>query len=237
MSSGTFVGNILGGAGDIVSDVFEGAGNLVSDAFNYVTENPLQALAIGLGGYGLYNMLGTAAAAGATEAGLLGADAAQLAAQGLSEAQIAETLGYAGADAFAAADAAQLALQGLNASQIESILAQQTLSPFSADIAAPLLSDAAAAAAAGSSALSIKDALAGANLLRSMTGGQSPTGIPAGLYGQAGGGLSGSVDYRSTLGLLNPQVQGTGLLGTQFNPGSPDISSFLAMQKLNNISG
>lgn len=68
----------------------------------------------GLGGAGA----GTSAAAG--DIAFAAADAAQLAAQGLGEAQIAQTLATTGLDAFVAADMAQLAAQGLGASQIAS---------------------------------------------------------------------------------------------------------------------
>ena len=61
---------------------------------------------------------GTSAAAG--DIAFAAADAAQLAAQGLGEAQIAQTLATTGLDAFVAADMAQLAAQGLGASQIAS---------------------------------------------------------------------------------------------------------------------
>jgi len=73
-----------------------------------------------------------AGAAGAATGGLMtnasldaqfiAADAAQLAGQGLSSGQIAQTLTASGVDSFIAADAAQLAAQGLGASQIASTL-------------------------------------------------------------------------------------------------------------------
>lgn len=73
--------------------------------------------------YGGQYLFGGGAGAGSAAAGdiaFAAADAAQLAAQGLGEAQIAQTLATTGLDAFVAADMAQLAAQGLNASQIAS---------------------------------------------------------------------------------------------------------------------
>jgi hypothetical protein len=58
----------------------------------------------------------------ALDAQFIAADAAQLAGQGLSSAQIAQTLAASGVDSFIAADVAQLAAQGLGASQIASTL-------------------------------------------------------------------------------------------------------------------
>lgn len=58
---------------------------------------------------------GTAAAA---DAGFVAADAASLAASGLSEAAIAQNLAAAGVESFAAADAAALAAQGLSEAAI-----------------------------------------------------------------------------------------------------------------------
>lgn len=73
---------------------------------------------LGLGGAGTGAAGASSAAAG--DIAFAAADAAQLAAQGLGEAQIAQTLATTGLDAFVATDMAQLAAQGLNASQIAS---------------------------------------------------------------------------------------------------------------------
>lgn len=134
---------------------------------------------------------------GTSEAGFEAADAAQLAAQGLSESQIADTLIAGGADAFAAADAAQLAAQGLSASQIETILSQQTLSPYSG----------------GGTSVSLQDALKGARLISSLSGGQQQ---PMGYGGQQQpaqqGGLYGAVDYTPILSLLATRPTSTTLV-------------------------
>lgn len=75
---------------------------------------------IGSAGANLLGLGGAATGAAAGDIAFAAADAAQLAAQGLSEAQIAQTLATTGLDAFVAADMAQLAAQGLGASQIAS---------------------------------------------------------------------------------------------------------------------
>jgi hypothetical protein len=70
---------------------------------------------------------GAAGAATATEvaaAEFVAADAASLAAQGLTESQIASTLAASGVEGFVAADAAALASQGLSSQQIASGLSQ-----------------------------------------------------------------------------------------------------------------
>lgn len=103
----SFFGGLAGRLGDIVSN----------PGVQYIgTAALLGNLAAGALG-------GTAAGAGvgvAADISFAAADAAQLAAQGLSEAQIAQTLATTGLDSFVAADMAQLASQGLNASQIAS---------------------------------------------------------------------------------------------------------------------
>lgn len=76
--------------------------------------------AIGSAGANLLGLGGAATGAAAGDIAFAAADAAQLAAQGLSEAQIAQTLATTGLDAFVAADMAQLAAQGLGESQIAS---------------------------------------------------------------------------------------------------------------------
>jgi hypothetical protein len=80
------------------------------------------ANALGLTGAGAG--AGAAGAAGTVGADLAfaAADAAQLAAQGLSQSQIAQVLASTGLDTFIAADMAGLAAQGLSANQITSTL-------------------------------------------------------------------------------------------------------------------
>jgi hypothetical protein len=62
--------------------------------------------------------------ANVSDAQFIGADAAQLAAQGLNNKAIEQNLVKAGVDPFIAADAAQLAVQGFNASTISQNLTQ-----------------------------------------------------------------------------------------------------------------
>lgn len=103
-----------------------------------------------------------AGTAGATSGGLMtnaaldaqfiAADAAQLSAQGLSSAQIAQTLTASGVDSFIAADAAQLAAQGLGASQIASTLGAAAPTSTAATGAGGLFTNTGATAAAGGAA-------------------------------------------------------------------------------------
>jgi hypothetical protein len=128
---GDFFEDVLG----VVESVGQPILNVVESVGGFVTENPLEATALALTGYGVYNALaaggaGAAAGAGAvSEAAFLGADAAQLAAQGLSEAQIAQTLGFAGVDSALATQAAQLAAQGAGADVIAQKVASDILAP------------------------------------------------------------------------------------------------------------
>lgn len=156
---------------------------------------------------------------GTTEAAFLGADAAQLAAQGLSEAQIAQTLGAAGVDSFIAADAAQLAAQGLSSSQISSILGQQTLAPVSGAL---------------SPSLSIKDALQGARLAQGLMGQPQMAGQM-----QSPGSYSpqGAVDYSGLYSLLGAKPQTPSLLGTRFQPENSSIAEYLKAEKIKNLLG
>lgn len=156
-----------------------------------------------------------------TEAGFLSADVAQLASQGLSEAQIAQILGQAGVDPLIAADAAQLAAQGLSASQIEGILAQQTLAP----------------ATGATSSISIQDALRGANLANQLLGTQPQYPQMGGQMGGQASGQATGVDYNSLLNLLASKASGTGLLGTQFSPQVPNLANVIAEQKLSSLLG
>lgn len=117
-------GDALGG----ISDELAG----VDDAVNENIPGGWTTLALLAGGYyyapeisAYMNAAGSTvpASAVAAESSFVAADAAQLAAQGLSQAQIEATLASTGIDSFIAADAAQLAAQGLSGSQISSTLA------------------------------------------------------------------------------------------------------------------
>ncbi len=85
----------------------------------------LQALRIVGGAIGASNLLGNlGGAAAVSDAAFIASDAAQLAAQGIPESQIAQILEFSGVDAFVAADAANLAAQKLAPTQIEQLLNQ-----------------------------------------------------------------------------------------------------------------
>lgn len=222
----------MGGAVETVKDVVvDPVKDLASDinrevikpVVNYVEENPLQAAALALGGYGLYYGLGAGTAAtaaeAAAEAAFLGADAAQLAAQGLGQAQIAEALTLGGANAFAAADAAQLALQGLSSDAIAQNLTQTLAAPDAVR------------------GMSVTEALRGANLASNLMakpvqplGGQigpRPNVVP-----------QGAVDYNQILSLLGQKPANTaGLLGTQFQPQAGNITDFLKAQQVTSLLG
>jgi len=85
----------------------------------------LQALGVVGGAIGASNLLGNlGGAAAVSDAAFIASDAAQLAAQGIPESQIAQILEFSGVDAFIAADAANLAAQKLAPTQIEQLLNQ-----------------------------------------------------------------------------------------------------------------
>ena len=85
----------------------------------------LKALGIVGGAIGASNLLGNlGGAAAVSDAAFIASDAAQLAAQGIPESQIAQILEFSGVDAFIAADAANLAAQNLAPTQIEQLLNQ-----------------------------------------------------------------------------------------------------------------
>jgi hypothetical protein len=81
--------------------------------------------------------------AGTTAGGFVAADAAGLAAQGLSEAAIAQNLAMAGVESFVAADAAALAASGLT----EAAIAQNLAYAYGADLGGTALATAASSGA------------------------------------------------------------------------------------------
>jgi hypothetical protein len=123
----------------LLGDIFGSRGEQLADFVNSDVGRAAMLAATIYAGGGFDTGSGTAGAgAGATgatgtgagglmtnaalDAQFIAADAAQLAGQGLSSAQIAQTLAASGVDSFIAADVAQLAAQGLGASQIASTL-------------------------------------------------------------------------------------------------------------------
>jgi hypothetical protein len=84
----------------------------------------------------------SSAGAGTTAGGFVAADAAGLAASGLSEAAIAQNLAMAGVESFVAADAAALAVSGLS----EAAIAQNLAYAYGADLGGTALATAASGA-------------------------------------------------------------------------------------------
>lgn len=234
-SIGNAIGDVVGGVGDVVGDVVGGVGDvldgaveLVSDAGSAIDdfvneEIPggwITVAAVAGGGY-MLSQAGAAGAAGgaaggsaaAADAAFALADATQLAAQGLSQSQIASTLAATGIEAgtanalaaagfdaaFVAKDAAQLAAQGLNPTQIASTLEAAGVDSFvaadaaqlaaqglgEADIASNVLQSG-AGTTSGSFLQNIGDVYRGvSNLLGGGGGGQqATTGGTSGLFGQ-----------------------------------------------------
>lgn len=115
-------GALTGGAATAL-----GGGLLGGTGSALMGQNPLKgALAGAALGYGgsLLSQGGTATGTLGADAAFVAQDAAQLYAQGLSEAQIAQVLQGAGVESFIAADAAQLAAQGFTPGVISQNLAQ-----------------------------------------------------------------------------------------------------------------
>jgi hypothetical protein len=155
-------------------------------------QNPLKgALAGTVLGYGgsLLSQGGTATGTLGADAAFVAQDAAQLAAQGLSEAQIAQVLQGAGVESFIAADAAQLAAQGFTPGVISQNLAQSAtgMNIFPSGVAQ-------------STTFSLKDALNIAKLGQQINP-QIPQQMPQMPEQQAG--LSGATSYEELLRLIN----------------------------------
>lgn len=83
-----------------------------------------------------YALSAMSAGAGSTAGGFVAADAASMAASGLSEAAIAQNLAMAGVESFVAADAAALAASGLT----EAAIAQNLTYAYGADLGASVAS-------------------------------------------------------------------------------------------------
>ena len=211
---GDFVGDVVSGAGDVVGafvdDPFKFAKNAVEGALDDPLKTAAMAAATYFGLPALSQALGSSAlgASALADAGFIGADAASLAAQGLSEAQIASTLAASGVDAFAAADAARLAASGL----AESAIAQNLGAAYtSAELFTP---------SALQSAISLKDVKQGVDVAKSLAGltqtGAMPKGAaPLGMLASGGGQRPMGVDYSPTLSLLETKVK------------TPNVSSLL----------
>ncbi len=209
------VNEVLGPVEDAVKDVGRDIDDFVNDAIpgGWLTVAALAgAYYYGMPGFGEGGL-------SAAEAEFIAADAAQLANQGLSTAQVTQTLSAAGVPAGLAESAATLAGMGLPEAEIISNLGNtMSLSQV------PSMSS-----------ISVTDALRGANLANQLLGGtpQVPTGSP----GQQAAGMSAQgVDYSNLLNLLSAQPSTTGLLGTRFAP-QTDVFSLLNAQQANNLLG
>jgi hypothetical protein len=148
----------------------------------------------------------------AAEAQFIAADAAQLANQGLSTAQITSTLSYAGVPAGLAESAATLAGMGLPEAEI---LANIDKTMPTSSVGKP------------ASKVGVTDVLKAANQLSGLMGGQQqPTAVPqAQQIGQQT--APSGVDYSGVLNLLASRQPQTGLLGTQYQPDVPNLSTLL----------
>lgn len=166
-----------------------------------------------LGGATYYGMPGFGAEGlSAAEAQFIAADAAQLANQGLSTAQITSTLSYAGVPAGLAETAATYAGMGLPEAEIYSYL-NNTI-PVSE-------------VGKSASKVGVTDVLKAANTISGLMGGQQqPTSVPqAQQIGQQT--APSGVDYSGVLNLLASRQPQTGLLGTQYQPDVPNLSTLL----------
>jgi hypothetical protein len=209
------VNKVLGPVEDAVKDV----GRDIDDFVNDVIPGGWLTVAALAGAY-YYGMPGFGEGGlSAAEAEFIAADAAQLANQGLSTAQVTQTLSAAGVPAGLAESAATLAGMGLP----------------EAEIIANLGNTMSLSQVPSMSSISVTDALRGANLANQLLGGtpQVPTGMP----GQQAAGMSAQgVDYSNLLNLLSAKPSTTGLLGTQFAP-QTDVFSLLNAQQANNLLG
>jgi hypothetical protein len=209
------VNKVLGPVEDAVKDV----GRDIDDFVNDVIPGGWLTVAALAGAY-YYGMPGFGEGGlSAAEAEFIAADAAQLANQGLSTAQVTQTLSAAGVPVGLAESAATLAGMGLP----------------EAEIIANLGNTMSLSQVPSMSSISVTDALRGANLANQLLGGtpQVPTGMP----GQQAPGMSAQgVDYSNLLNLLSAQPSTTGLLGTRFAP-QTDVFSLLNAQQANNLLG
>lgn len=209
------VNEVLGPVEDAVKDVGRDIDDFVNDVIpgGWLTVAALAGAAYyGMPGFGEGGL-------SAAEAEFIAADAAQLANQGLSTAQVTQTLSAAGVPAGLAESAATLAGMGLP----------------EAEIIANLGNTMSLSQVPSMNSISVTDALRGANLANQLLGGtpQVPTGAP----GQQAAGMSAQgVDYSNLLNLLSAKPSTTGLLGTQFAP-QTDVFSLLNAQQANNLLG
>lgn len=229
---GDFVGDVFGGLGDIVSDVAGGVKDVVSDVAggvkdvvtgvgdvvsdigssldDFVNDTvgwPTVAAVISATTGLPTNLFSTAGSAAAADAAFVAADAAQLAAQGLSQAQIASTLTSSGVQSFIAADAAALAASGLSDTAIA-----QNLTQSGSGLTSLFTSSQAAATAASNPSLLNK----AGSILKNVLGGTG--GTTGGTSTTGGSTLSGlfsaGIDAITAANIAN-QLKSTGTSITQ----------------------
>jgi hypothetical protein len=192
--TGGFFSDAIGGISELASSDL-GKFALLSTAASYgfpalAGEGAAGAGAAGATGAGAGGLMTNAA----LDAQFIAADAAQLAGQGLSSGQIAQTLAASGVDSFVAADVAQLAAQGLGASQIASTLGATVPTSTAATGAGNLFTEgglAAGGAAAGTGA--------------------------GGAAGAAGAGAAGVAGAAGAGGLTASQLATAGLISGGLN--------------------
>ena len=195
-----------------VEDAIKEAGRDIDDWVNEEIPGGWYTVAA-LGGATYYGMPSFGAEGlSAAEAQFIAADAAQLANQGLSTAQITSTLSYAGVPAGLAESAATLAGMGLPEAEI---LANIDKTMPTSSVGKP------------ASKVGVTDVLKAANQLSGLMGGQQqPTAVPqAQQIGQQT--APSGVDYSGVLNLLASRQPQTGLLGTQYQPDVPNLSTLL----------
>lgn len=195
-----------------VEDAIKEAGRDIDDFVNEQIPGGWYTVAA-LGGATYYGMPSFGAEGlSAAEAQFIAADAAQLANQGLSTAQITSTLSYAGVPTGLAETAATYAGMGLPEAEIYSYI-NNTI-PVSE-------------VGKSASKISTTDVLKAANQLSGLMGGQQqPTSVPqAQQIGQQT--APSGVDYSGVLNLLASRQPQTGLLGTQYQPDVPNLSTLL----------
>ena len=136
-------GGLIGG----IEDIGKGIGKGLADVDKFVgREIPGGWKTVGLAAAAAaapYAIGAMGAGAGSTAGGFVAADAAGLAASGLSEAAIAQNLAMAGVESFVAADAAALAVSGMS----EAAIAQNLAYAYGADLGGSALATAASSGA------------------------------------------------------------------------------------------
>jgi hypothetical protein len=144
-SIGNFIGDTVGGAVDTVGAFVKDPVKFTKNVGEGLLDNP-EKIALLVAAYYAPELLSEFAPEVLSElavsADFAATDAANLAAQGLSESQIASTLSQSGVEEFVANDAARLATQGLTQQAIAQNLANTGLNAYSASqVTTPIIGD------------------------------------------------------------------------------------------------